>query len=315
MNPDEKSARISRREMMKTAAGMAVGVAGIKTISLARECCVKPGTVGDRLWVFGVPANADYTWHQRRSLMTPAEGAFYLGVPNILIIQAIPRGALEDSEFKPFTPPFEQYAIALRPLKRMCWSIVGSSGYTTPEYRKQVMQLAETTANCVGLYMDDFFYTDKKHLSEGRRAALTIDELKGIREQARGPRKKLDIWVTFYTHLLNLPLSDYLKLIDVVTLWTWKSEDLKNLRANFQKTEVLAPHLKKTLGCYFYDFTTRQPLTVAQMENQCEIGLEWLRAGKIEGIVFLGNTEEDMGFESVEWTRNWIQKVGDISLS
>lgn len=310
----ERLARISRRELIKGTAGIAIGTAGIRTVSRSQGCLAKEGTVRDRLWLFGVPANDGYGYVHRRSLMSPAEGAYYLGIPNILMNQVVRRSLEEEGKYKPFEPPFEQYTIALRPLKRMLWSITGSGGYSPPEYRKEVLSLAKTTPNCVGLYMDDFFFTGKKREAEGRQAALSVDELKEIRQQARGSGKKLDIWVTFYTRLLGLPLDDYLKLIDVITLWTWSSEDLKDLQANLNQTEELAPRLRKTLGCYFFDFTKRQPLSVVDMKYQCEAGLHWLRQGKIEGIMFLSNCMEDLGFESVEWTREWIQKVGDIAL-
>jgi hypothetical protein len=35
---------------------------------------------------------------------------------------------------------------------------------------------------------------------------------------------------------------------------------------------------------------------------------------RIEGIIFLGNTTMDLGFASVEWTREWVQKVGNTRL-
>ncbi len=306
MDDVKDSVRINRRQLLLASMGLAAGL-GVGEMALGQDCEAKKGTVRDRLWLFASPANADYPYHQRRSLMTPAEGAFYLDVPNILMIQ-------NHTKWGEFVSPLSQYAIALRPLKRVVWSLVGSSGYTTPEYRAEVMEMAKHTPNFTGLYMDDFFFTGKKREREGRQAALTLDELKGIREQAQGPGKKLDIWVTFYTDLLALPLGDYLKLIDVLTLWTWRSEDLQHLESNFRKTEQLPSHLRKTLGCYFFDFTKREPLPIPQMKLQCEAGLEWLRQGKIEGIIFLSNSEEDLGFESVEWTRKWIRKVGNIKL-
>ena len=45
-------------------------------------------TVRDRLWLFAVPANSDYPHIDRRSVMTPAEGAFYLDIPNIFMVQS-----------------------------------------------------------------------------------------------------------------------------------------------------------------------------------------------------------------------------------
>jgi hypothetical protein len=42
--------------------------------------------------------------------------------------------------------------------------------------------------------------------------------------------------------------------------------------------------------------------------------LRWLRAGRIDGTIFLGNTTLDLGFEAAEWAREWIQKVGPTKL-
>ncbi|KKK89819.1 hypothetical protein LCGC14_2729260, partial [marine sediment metagenome] len=39
-------------------------------------------------------------------------------------------------------------------------------------------------------------------------------------------------------------------------------------------------------------------------------GLNWLLEGRLDGMIFLGNTMGDFGFESVEWTREWIRNVG-----
>lgn len=68
------------------------------------------------------------------------------------------------------------------------------------------------------------------------------------------------------------------------------------------------------LGCYVVDYKKKQGTPVDLMKQQCEAGLRWLRQGRIEGIIFLGNTTLDLGFESAEWTRRWIQQVGDAKL-
>jgi hypothetical protein len=114
--------------------------------------------------------------------------------------------------------------------------------------------------------------------------------------------------------MLGLPLQEYWDLIDVLTLWTGGSEDLVNLEANMKKAEAAAPKARKMLGCYVVDYGRKQGIPLPLMKLQCETGLRWLREGRIEGIILLGNTTMDMGFESVEWAREWIQKVGDIAL-
>ncbi len=50
------------------------------------------------------------------------------------------------------------------------------------------------------------------------------------------------------------------------------------------------------------------------MQRQCEFGLEGLKQKRIEGMMFLSNGVMDLGFPAVEWTREWIQKVGDTPL-
>ena len=297
------TARINRRRLLQTCAALAA-YAAFPEAAITQICAPKEGTVRDRLWLFGIPANINFIYTHRRSVMTPVEGAHYLGIPNVLMVQA---NVGEESKYGHFDSPLDQYAIGLRSLKRVAWSITGSGGVTSPEYRKEVLDVSRRGANSVALYMDDFFTTKV----EGKRAVLTLDELKSVREHAQGAGKKLDIWVTYYTKLLDLPLTDYLNLIDVVTIWTWKRQDLVDLEANLARLDKIVPGKRKTLGCYFFDFTEKQPLPISAMKFQCEMGLKLLHEGKIEGLVFLGNSVEDLGYESVEWTREWIRKVGD----
>ncbi len=123
------------------------------------------------------------------------------------------------------------------------------------------------------------------------------------------------MFVTLYDHQLDLPLADYLEQIDVVTLWTGRPEGLAHLESNLKKAEALAPKARRMLGCYVVDYGRKQGMPLDAMRLQCETGLRWLRSGRIEGILFLGNTTMDLGFESAEWTRQWIQKVGPMKLA
>lgn len=298
-------AMFSRRQLLTLGAAGVFGRLGIPNLARAQGCLAKPGTLRDRLWLFTVAANADFPSVGRRSLITPAEGALYLGVPNIIVVQDSPS-----SKWR-FESPLEQYTIAFRPFNRILWSVVGSGGYTTREYREEVLGLIKETSNLTGVYLDDFFFTGAQQKKAGKPAALTLDELHEIRHRLDAAGKKLEMAVTFYTALLDLPLDDYLRLMDVVTLWTWKSQELANLEVNLSKMEKLAPGSRKRLGCYFFDYTLKKPVSVATMQYQCELGLRMLRQGRIDGIVLLGNTVVDQGFECVEWTRNWITKVGD----
>ena len=279
---------------------------GDGTAAVSRHWETAGGTVRDRFWVFCVPPNTDFGSVQRRSVMTAAESAYYLDVPNVIMVQA----STGESQYGRFEPPFEQYALALRPLKRVAWSIVGSGGFAAESETREVMDLAKRTPNVTGIMLDDFF-TGK---SEGKRAALTVDELREIRREIEASGKQLDLLVThYYTRFLPLPLDDYLELVDVVTLWG-SAEDLSSLDETLVRVEKQMPNKRIMLGCYMFDFGAKGPLPVDLMQRQCEAGLRWLREGRIEGIIFLANTVADFDFPSVEWTRQWIREVGDEKL-
>jgi len=55
-------------------------------------------------------------------------------------------------------------------------------------------------------------------------------------------------------------------------------------------------------------------MPIEWMEAQCELGLRWLRQGRIEGMIFLATCIGDLGLETVAWTRKWIARVGDERL-
>jgi len=298
--------RLTRRKFLATtAAGLAASAC---TGRLAAQWpSTKAGTVRDRLWLFASPTGSTAPYTKRRTVMSPAEGAFYLGVPNIYMNQA---DAGPEAKLGRFEPPFEQYAVALRPFKRVLWGLVGSGGFTTPEERREGLELIRKTPNFVGTHLDDFFLskpTDK-------RAVLTLDELREIRETLKAAGRGLEVYSTYYTTLLKLPLDDYLKLLDGVTFWTWKPEDLVHLASNVAQVKELAPHLKVILGCYLVDFTRKVSIPIPAMQRQCEFGLEALKQKRIEGLMFLSNGVMDIGFEAVEWTRRWIDKVGEQPL-
>ncbi|MFA5192947.1 MAG: hypothetical protein WC740_19735 [Verrucomicrobiia bacterium] len=266
----------------------------------------KPETVRDRLWVFSFATNSDFVHVGRRSVMSAAEGNFYLGVPNILMVQS----SAKEAPYGRFEPPFEQYTVALRPLKNVVWSLVGSGGFHKAEETAEVLAMAKRVPNFRGVMLDDFF-TGK---AEGARAQWTVEELADVRRKLDQTGKKLDIFATFYVKHFELPLKDYLDLIDVLTLWNMASDGIRNVEDNLQKVERLYPHKRKMLGCYLVDYPEKQGVPVDLMKHQCEVGLRWLQQGRIEGIIFMGNTTMDLGFESVEWTRRWIQEVGDTKL-
>jgi hypothetical protein len=249
----------------------------------------------DRFWIWTHEAGSyKGVFGLPDSRMTPVEGAVYLGVPNLLFIRFHEKPEM----------PFDQYAIAFRPFKRVVWSLVGASGQTSDDERKHVLELPNRFPNITGFVMDDFFR------EKGPTGSLSVEELKDLRSKLVIGGKKRDLYVVLYQHQLEFPVSKHLELCDKITFWTWKAKDLDKLESSFERMEKLAPRPGKLLGCYLWDFGDRKTIPLELMKKQCELGRRWLMEGRIEGMIFLGSNVCDLELETVEWTRKWIAEVG-----
>jgi hypothetical protein len=262
-------------------------------------------TVPDRLWLWGHDAGAhnDGWGLPRPSRMTPTEAAFYLGIPNLIMVRYQGRPPL----------PFDQYALPFRALEWVVWSVVGARGQTDERERAHVLDLAARHPNITGLMLDDFFGSEQPAQAEDE-AALPADKLRELRRQLTVAGRRLRLWAVLYEHQLEKPVAPYMELLDLVSFWTWGSEMLKGLEANLERLEKVAPRCGRVLGCYLWDYGGKRPMPLDLMRHQCEVGLRWLREGRIEGIIFLASCLCDLDLEAVEWTRNWIVQVGDEQL-
>lgn len=256
-------------------------------------------TVRDRFWLWGHEAgshNGQYNLPSN-SRMTPVEAAYYLGVPNALMIAYANKPE----------PPFDQHMIAFTPLRRVVWSIVGDSSSTRADL-DEVLALAAKFPNLSGVIMDDFFHRPD---ASGAISRVSIAELERYSERLRSGARPLALHVVVYAHDLSLPLQPYLEPCDVITYWTWTADELLDLASNFARLEQIAPRKRKLLGCYLWDYGAGRAMPLDRMQQQCAQGLAWLQQGRIDGMIFLSNTACDQGLESVAWTRQWIAEVGD----
>ncbi len=301
---------LNRRQLL---AGLGM-LAAAPNVASACECEAKPkpGTVRDRFWLNGYPPGSDYFSTNKMSVMSPAEAAYYICVPNVAMIQVY----AEEAKYGRFEPPYDRYAVALRPFKRVLWSIVGSGGVTELEERQKVIELTKMTLNFTGVWMDDFFlWSSEEAKATGKVASLSTDELAQIQKQLKGPGKRLELHCAVQTAQVLPIIVEHLELIDVITLWTWDSNDLMKLESNLEKLETLAPKIRKMLGVYTIDYPNQgRPVPIPLMKHQCALGLKWLRERRVEGLMFLGNGHYDIGFDSVDWLRDWIRDVGDTTL-
>jgi hypothetical protein len=273
-------------------------------------------TVNDALWIWAHPAgvyNDSYLRSlDRKSTIEPVGAAEHMGIGNMIFVCY---------EGKP-QPPFEDYYAPLRKMDRVYWSMVGAAGATSEATREAAFVLAEENENIVGWILDDFFRepgegnaddTSTTPLADSAaplRAALTPEELRVLRDhKVRG--RRMPVMSVIYTGQLKAGTRAHLAEIDELCLWTSRPADLAHLDANLAALEKLAPGKPVYLGCYMYDFHERKPLPVALMQRQVEQGYEWLKEGRIVGMIFLGTPNVDVGLEAVEWTKRWIGANGN----
>ena len=267
--------------------------------------CAAGSTFRDRLWLWGhdVGMHNDGWGLPRPSRITAAEAALYLGIPNLIMVRYNGRPPL----------PLDQFAVPLRALRQVVWSAVGAHGQSDEEERSHVLDLATRHPNVTGVILDDFF-ADKPGLEE-EPAVLPMDKLRELRARLSLGGHRLDLWTVLYAHQLDPSLGPFLRLLDVVSLWAWDSEKMRDIGDSLEQLEALAPSCGKVLGCYMWDYGRKRPMPLDLLKDLCAAGQGWLRQGRIEGMIFLASCICDLDLEAVEWTRSWIAKIGDEPLT
>jgi hypothetical protein len=335
-----KNRGISRRAVLGSAALAAAGrwasAEAAGPVAVPAAAARPRSTVRDRFWIFTVFAGGDNPSLERGhvhggSRMTPAEGAFWLGVPNLLLIRSDDKPPLPSRQPGYARTSFQQYAASFQPLDRVVWSVVGSGGQGGMDELEPVIELAREFPNIAGVYLDDFI-VDVRRRPDGRdagRPAMPPSELKRARRRLESLGRPMDFWVTLYTHEINPrrkagwlpfrgcdpPLADFLDLFDVLTLWTWNSRELVALEENLAALRAIAPRTARiALGLYLWDYHNAQPVPMELMRHQCELGLKWLRENRIQEMIFLANTVLDVGIPTAEFARRWIAQVGSQPL-
>lgn len=265
----------------------------------------KQETLRDRLWLWGQSPNGH--WNNPNiynlpyeSRMTAVEGLYYFDIPNICRVRIHGHPM----------PPYDQESIAMRPAKQVVWSLLGAGAEPVTEWGdlEEVVKQSKIYDNITGGVFDDFF-------QENRISHFTPSKLQELKDKlCKDAGRHLDMWVVLYEYGFDeVPnLKEFLEVFDVISFWTWKGSELKNVKANFDKIREMVPGKRLMAGCYMWNYGEACPLTLEQMQQQCDFYLDYVKKGYIEGIVVCSNCIADLGIEAVEWMRNWIQEHKDI---
>lgn len=267
----------------------------------------------DKFWLFGVhPTHYDDQYLGRYkdpsgkrsygSNITPAEGAFYLGLNNMVMAVAPP----------PFTSAADYLMFTFKPMNKILWAI-GASGGLNKIDNEFIVSLSEKYDNVVGASMDDFnaMFKDYPEPLKTKKIQETIGTIKKDLSKAK---KQLELNAVLYFYELKSVNPDAFSELDGISFWTWDSNELVNLEENFENACKMFPKQKKMLGVYLYDFRNYHPIPIDRMKHQCETGLKLMKEGKVDGMIFEANSVMGAGFEGDEWLRNWIMEVAETEV-
>ena len=238
------------------------------------------------------------------NLMDSREGCDFLGIGRCC------RVTMWTGPF----PPFDEEAEKIKDLEEVVWSAIGAGGVTQHNDDKsdldEVLRMAERYPNVTGAVLDDFF--SSVEFAAERPARHSVESIRSMRDRLHGfGKRRLDLWVVWYSYQLDYSVQEYLDLTDVITLWVWRGSELTALDEHIGKVLERTPTKRHLAGCYLWNYGEQRPLSVDDMRSQCETYHDWIRRGWIEGVVFCSNCILDIGLDTVEWTRGWIEDVGD----
>lgn len=268
----------------------------------------------DKFWLFGVRPHQDDIYlgkgekdrFSKWSRITPAEGAMMLGVPNMLMVNC-------DGIPVPFSHEAYGYAESFCRMKKVLWSASGSSGFRTGNEEAFICELAKRYQNVCGAFLDDFFGRFRA-LPEGERSAKARALLDEIRIGLDKADRPMELWTVWYAQESEMFAQEVFEPLTGVSMWSWSYRELDTLEARFEEACRLLPDKGKMLGCYMYDFPSGDPVPNEYMELQCELGRQWIREGRLDGMIFETNSVMGVGLPSEKWLRDWIDRVGDEEL-
>ncbi len=246
-------------------------------------------TIKDRLWLWGQNPGSHHLDSPEggyklpgTNLMDSSEGCTFFGIEKCC------RVTMSTGPF----PPFDKEAEKIKDLKEVVWSDIGAGD--VKQYEKdqsdvnEVLRIAEKYPNISGAILDDFFLAEEKPGESSGRHSL--DSISMISDKLHNfSKRRLDLWMVWYTYQIDFNVGDYVKLSDVMTLWTWKGSDLPDLDANIQKFVRKTNGKRRLAGCYMWNYGESGPLTMDQMKFQLDRYYHWLKKGEIEGIIFCSN--------------------------
>lgn len=243
--------------------------------------------------------------------MDPADGADFFGIGNIC--RVVMNGRPEPAAFHAEMEKIKRFP-------NVIWSILGDSGSDragkNADDLEHFLPLAESFPNLRGGVLDDFFRPAGDENGTDRLARISLERLKEIRQQLHALSPARELWVVIYEAFLAENYAPYLAQCDAVTFWTWNSEkNLPRLEENLQKVFELSPGQKHLGGLYLYDYGNSREIAPELLKKQCALYADYLKSGKLQGIIICSNCIADIGLAAADYVRDWVKEVGEEEMN
>lgn len=254
-------------------------------------------TLSDKLWVWGHPTNAfENKWSiTEKSYMSPGEGIKWLGGKNVFYI---PTSYVID--------PDEQVGL-LKDMKTVGWSLI-------PENLDMVIELGKKYPNMKIAICDDFFNVE----NENNYLLYPPSRIREIADKLH--ENGLELWMVVYSkHFRDdmrppVDMREYFKEFDGATFWFWNESEVEFYEERLNDFFAHTEGIRKMIGCYLYNFGDEIPSTVEPTIYQLEKALEYMKQGKLEGLIMHTNCVLDIGHKVPVIAKEWLAEHLDDEL-
>ncbi|MBQ6845640.1 MAG: hypothetical protein IJO61_00785 [Oscillospiraceae bacterium] len=250
----------------------------------------------EKIWLWGLDPGADHFGGENGlagfNRMTPAEGAYYFGTKNLI----------RASRYGFPKPPFDKEAEKLSILDKTIWPIDPAK----PETVDEVIRIAKYHPHVKGAIIQ----VDSQHLEMYERDPQLYRDAKARLKAELG--EDFELWMEVYAVKVYDKAIPWLEVADAYCIWCRSPLEIVNLDHYYNILMKNGCAGKKMYwGVHMWNFPKRFVLSPFVVRDYLNRYRQWIKEGKIEGIVLYSNTLADTKLQAAFEAKNWIAEHGD----
>lgn len=268
----------------------------------APERVPAPKVMRDLMWVWATEGRVTPGKHTLATYVEAdaVERLGLLGVPNILGAgSGLPK---EDEKAWALT---KKWQVA----NRLVWEIATDDGSHKPPFSyvktaARIRKLAREYPKIEGVLLDDM-------TSMSVNAGFKGEHVVALRQELARDGQDIRVWGVVYTMNMRQKhrgIDAIIEALDVINMWVWNARDIPKIEPDVAYLQKHFPDKPIVLGLYLKNYGGGGRMPMHLLKQQCETALKLAHQGRIVGMVFL---TIDNDKEVLEWTADWISRVGD----